>query len=85
MLRWEILEIVERDGVLIKSQLYRPLGEPAEAPDDYRVPFHPDNDVSQLISAALFDGFEPISHTVVRLPDDSLQQHWIFRLQIITR
>lgn len=84
MLRWEILEIVERDGVLIKSQLLRPLGSPDDLPNGYDLPFQPDHDASQLISAALFDGFEPVSHSVVALSDGSLQQHWIFRLQIVT-
>jgi hypothetical protein len=82
VLRWEILEVIERDGVLIKTQLYRPLGASEPSPDTDRLPFHPDNDISQLISAALFDGFEPVSHSVVGLPDGSLQQHWVFRLQV---
>lgn len=84
MLRWEILEIVEQDGVLIKANLYRPLGMPDSGPDTYQLPFTPDDNVAQLISAVLFDGFEPLSQSVVTLPDGAVQKHWTFRLQIIT-
>lgn len=82
MLRWEILEIVEQNGKVINAALHRPLGA-ATGPEAYRMPFNPDDDAYQLISAVLFDGFEPMSQAVVALPDGTVQKHWTFRLQII--
>ncbi len=83
MLRWEILEIVERDGVLIEATLYRPLSEADGSLDVYRLPFNAENNAQQLISAVLFDGFEPINQAVVALADGGVQKHWTFRLQVI--
>lgn len=77
MTRWEILEIIERDGSLIAANLYRPLGEPTE-----ELPFIQGENAGQLISAVLFDGFEPVEQAVVVLPDGSVQKHWMFRLQL---
>jgi len=75
--RWEILEIIERDGSLIAANLYRPLGEPTE-----ELPFIQDESAEQLISAVLFDGFEPINQAIAVLPDGTVQKHWTFRLQV---
>jgi hypothetical protein len=84
VLRWEILEIIEQDSQLIDAILYRPLGHLETYPDAYQLPFVPKGDVAQLISAVLFDGFEPMSQVVVVLPDGTIQKHWTFRLQIIS-
>jgi hypothetical protein len=83
VLRWEILEIIEQDGVLTEAKLYRPLGQPTDGPDVYQLPFPSDDDAGQLISAVLLDGFEPFSQSVAVLPDGATQKHWVFRLQII--
>ncbi|MFC1961213.1 hypothetical protein ACFLYO_10950 [Chloroflexota bacterium] len=77
MSRWEILEVIERDGSLIAANLYRPLGEPTE-----ELPFIQGESAEQLISAILFDGFEPVDQAVIALPNGSVQKHWMFRLQI---
>ena len=84
MLRWEILEIIERDGALVAANLYRPLGHPDSEEDAYQLPFVPEDDAKQLISAVLFDGFEPVSHSAVVLLDGTMENHWVFRLQVIT-
>ena len=84
VLRWELLEIVEQDGVLIRSTLYRPMGDPTDSLDAYQLPFNAENNARQLISAVLFDGFEPVNQSVVVLPDGQVQTHWMFRLQTIT-
>jgi len=81
--QWELLEIVERDGVLVESHLFRPLGDLHDITGEHRIPFHPDNNTPQLISAVLLDGFEPFSQSVIMLPDGSLQKHWLFRLQVM--
>ena len=82
MLRWEVLEIVEQDGIVIQATLYRPLGNPDD-PDMYQIPFNSDNNAHQLISAVLFDGFEPFGQTVIVLPNGAFQKHWTFRLQVV--
>lgn len=84
MLRWEILEIIERDNILVTANLYRPLGQQAQAGDSIRLPFDADNRADQMISAALLDGFEPVSQSVIVLPDGIVQKHWVFRLQVIS-
>ncbi len=84
MTRWEILEIIERDGVLERATLYRPLGELADGPDYYPLPFTPENNTRQLISAVLFDGYEPVSQAVTLLPGGVVQKHWTFRQQVMT-
>lgn len=84
MLRWEILEIVERDGLLIEANLFRPMGETGEGADAYQLPFTSDHSAKELISAVLFDGFEPVAQSVVVLADGTLQRHWTFRMQVIT-
>ncbi|NPV66073.1 MAG: hypothetical protein HPY64_02870 [Anaerolineae bacterium] len=82
MTRWEILEIVERNGVLVKANLYRPLGQTGEDAAAYQLPFTPEDDAVQLIGAVLFDGFEPMAHTAISLPDGTLQNHWVFRMPV---
>lgn len=84
MSRWEILEIIERNGILERAILYRPLGETPDESNGYHLPFTADNNARQLISAVLFDGFEPINQAVMVLPDGTVQKHWTFRLQVIT-
>jgi len=81
--QWELLEIIERDGVLVESNLFRPLGDFHEMADDHRIAFHPENNTAQLIRAVLLDGFEPVSQSVILLSDGSLQKHWLFRLQVM--
>lgn len=84
MIRWEILEIVERDGTLIEANLFRPLGETGEDEAAYQLPFTSDNSAKELISAVLFDGFEPIAQSVVMTADGTLQRHWTFKMQVIS-
>ncbi|MBN1963217.1 MAG: hypothetical protein JW910_01135 [Anaerolineae bacterium] len=83
VLRWEILEIVEQDGTVVNAALYRPLGAAMDS-EGYQIPFNPDNNAYQLISAVLFDGFEPMNQAVAVLPGGTVQKHWTFRLQVIT-
>jgi hypothetical protein len=81
MIRWEILEVIERGGVLVEATLYRPLGQHDSHSSGYQLPFAPEDDVKQLIRAVLFDGFEPVSQSVCPLPDGTIQKHWVFRMQ----
>jgi hypothetical protein len=80
--RWEILEVIEQNGRLIDAILYRPISDPKTGSDAYQLPFPPQDNVAQLINAVLFDGFEPVSQTVITLSDGTLQKHWTFRLQV---
>lgn len=83
MLRWELLEIIERENILIEAIVYRPLGETSQGGDAYQLPNTSGHSARELISAVLFDGFELVSQSVVMLPDGAVQKHWTFKLQVI--
>lgn len=84
MIRWEMLEIVERNGTLIEANLLRPMGQAGDGGDARPLPFEPQQDANQLICAALFDGYEPLSQSVFVLPDGTIEKHWLFRMQVVS-
>lgn len=81
MLRWEILEIVEQEGTVLRAMLHRPLGQTLTEADACHLSFAIGHQADELIRAVLFDGYEPLNQAVVALPDGSIQKHWTFRLQ----
>lgn len=85
MVRWELLEIIEHDDVIVEATLYRPLGASSPGEDAYQLPFTSGHSARELISAVLFDGFEPVSQSVIVLPDGNIHKHWAFKMQVVKK